>query len=56
MTSFVGNKVVLKEIIRNSQALVSFNEIDFVVEIDDSGNYQNNSEYELSEVDGKLKI
>ena len=36
MTSFVGNKVVLKEIIRNSQALVSFNEIDFVVEIDDS--------------------
>ena len=56
MTSFVGNKVVLKEIIRNNQALVSLNEIDFVVDIDDAVNYQNNSEYGLSEVDGKLKI
>ena len=56
MTSFVGNKVVLKEIIRNNQALVSLDEIYFVVDIDDTENYQNNSEYELSEIDGKLKI
>lgn len=56
MSSFVGKKVKLLEVINDKKGLVTVNQNKIVVSFTNEMDYRVNSIYELREIDGKLTI